>query len=146
MFGQGSGGTIAILSASVDPRIKALDVLDPWGDWPDWLAKSPQVPDAERAAYLKPEFLAKVAPLDPVVWLPKLTDRAHVEITSCRQIVEDHLHVVHRGSNRLLQLTDEPLLKWAITIPLAGEGRGCYSGTDPPPRDIRRDTGRQEGF
>jgi hypothetical protein len=30
---------------------------------------------------------------------------------------------VHRGSNRLLQLTDEPLLKWAITIPLAGEGR-----------------------
>jgi hypothetical protein len=75
MFGQGSGGTIAILSASVGPRIKALDVLDPWGDWPDWLAKSPQVPDAERAAYLKPEFLAKAAPLDPVVWLPKLTDR-----------------------------------------------------------------------
>jgi acetyl esterase/lipase len=35
MFGQGSGGAIAILSAAADSRIVALDVLDPWGDWPD---------------------------------------------------------------------------------------------------------------
>ena len=33
IFGEGSGGTIALLAASVDPRIKAVDVLDPWGDW-----------------------------------------------------------------------------------------------------------------
>ncbi len=72
MFGQGSGGTIAVLAAAVDPRIKALDVLDPWGDWPDWLAKSPRVPEIERANYLKPEFLKRVAPFDPVQWLPKL--------------------------------------------------------------------------
>src|SRR5208282_1929546 len=72
MFGQGSGGTIALLAAAVDPRIKALDVLDPWGDWPDWLAKSPRVPDEERANYLNPEFLKRVAPFDPVQWLPKL--------------------------------------------------------------------------
>ena len=32
MFGEGSGGTIALLAASVDPRIKAVDVLNPWGD------------------------------------------------------------------------------------------------------------------
>src|ERR1700734_1539970 len=31
MFGVGSGGTIAILAAAVDPRIKAIDVIDPWG-------------------------------------------------------------------------------------------------------------------
>lgn len=76
MFGQGSGGTIAILAASADPRIRALDLLDPWGDWPDWLAKSSLVPEEERPSYLKPEFLAGVAPLDPVRVLPELTTQA----------------------------------------------------------------------
>lgn len=71
MFGQGSGGAIAILASAADPRIKVVDVLEPWADWPDWLAKSKVVPEPERAAYLKPEFLARVAPLDPVQWLPK---------------------------------------------------------------------------
>ncbi len=75
IFGQGSGGTIAILSAAVDPRLKAVDILDPWGDWPDWLAKSPRVPENERANFLTPEFLSKVAPIDPVQWLPQLKDR-----------------------------------------------------------------------
>ncbi|WP_164981528.1 alpha/beta hydrolase family protein [Silvibacterium dinghuense] len=69
IFGQGSGGTIAILAAATDSRIQAVDVMDPWGDWPNWLAKSPQVPESERPAYLRPEFLASVAPLDPVHWL-----------------------------------------------------------------------------
>jgi hypothetical protein len=68
MFGEGSGAAIAILAAAADTRIKALDLVDPWGDWPDWLAKSTLVPDDERADYLKPEFLKKVAPLDPVAW------------------------------------------------------------------------------
>ena len=36
----GSGAAIAILAAAIDPRLKALDLVDPWGDWPDWLAKS----------------------------------------------------------------------------------------------------------
>jgi hypothetical protein len=70
MFGEGSGGTIALLAASVDPRIKAVDVLDPWGDWPVWLATSPIVPDKERAEYLKPGFLTPLAPFDPVKILP----------------------------------------------------------------------------
>jgi len=76
MFGQGSGGTIAILSAAVDPRIKTLDLMDPWGDWPDWLAKSPQIPESERATYLKPDFVAKVMPYDSVRWLPQLKGRS----------------------------------------------------------------------
>jgi hypothetical protein len=75
MFAQGSGASIAILASAVDPRIKVLDAVDPWGDWPDWLATSPVVPEAERAAYLKPEFLKKVAPLDPVIWMPKIQAR-----------------------------------------------------------------------
>jgi hypothetical protein len=75
MFGQGSGGTIAILAATVDPRIHALDLLDPWGDWPDWLAKSTLVPEEERPMYLKPKNLASLAPLDPVRWLPELKNR-----------------------------------------------------------------------
>ena len=40
MFAQGSGASIAILASAADPRIKVLDVLDPWGDWPTWMATS----------------------------------------------------------------------------------------------------------
>ena len=72
MIGIGSGATIAILAAHADPRIKALDLLDPWGDWPDWLRESPAVPDAERAKYTAPEFLKSVAKLDPVAYLQSL--------------------------------------------------------------------------
>jgi len=72
IFGDGSGATIAILAASVDPRIKALDLLDPWGDWPDWMSESTLVPDAERAGFLQPEFLAGIADFDPVKVLPAL--------------------------------------------------------------------------
>ncbi|HTV53489.1 MAG TPA: alpha/beta hydrolase [Terriglobia bacterium] len=71
-FGDGSGATIAILAAAADPRIKTLDLLDPWGDWPDWVAKSTLIPENERADYLKPEWLKGVAPLDPIKWLPEL--------------------------------------------------------------------------
>lgn len=72
MYGQGSGGTIAILSASVDKRIKAVDVLDPWGDWPDWMAQSALIPDEERALYQTPAYLQSVSIFDPVRFLPIL--------------------------------------------------------------------------
>jgi hypothetical protein len=72
MFAQGSGASIAILASAVDPRIKVLEALDPWGDWPIWVATSPFVPADERAEYVKPEFLKKVAGLEPVDWLPKI--------------------------------------------------------------------------
>src|SRR5215469_8190954 len=55
MLGQGSGGAIAILAAAADSRLRALDLLDPWGDWPDWLATASIVPAEERANYLKPD-------------------------------------------------------------------------------------------
>ena len=72
MFTQGSGASIAILASAVDPRIKVLEALDPWGDWPTWMAASPFVPEDERAQYVKPDFLKKVATLEPVDWLPKI--------------------------------------------------------------------------
>jgi hypothetical protein len=75
MFGQGSGGTIAILAAAVDTRIKTINLIDPWGDWPDWMASSARVPEVERPRYVTPEFRKKIAPFDPVVWLPKLAQR-----------------------------------------------------------------------
>jgi hypothetical protein len=75
MYGQGSGASIALLAASVDPRIAVLDLLDPWGDWPEWIQHSPLVPDEERAGLLRSAFLDKVAPLDPVKVLPSLGDR-----------------------------------------------------------------------
>jgi len=72
MFATGSGASIAILAAAADSRIRAIDLLNPWGDWPDWLAQSAIIPEAERPNYLKPDFLNKVAPLDPVKFLPQL--------------------------------------------------------------------------
>jgi hypothetical protein len=72
MWGDGVGASIAIMAAAVDPRIKALDLLDPWGDWPDWLAKSSLIPDKLRPDYLKPEFFKMVENLEPVKWLPQL--------------------------------------------------------------------------
>ena len=75
MWGQGSGASIAILAAAADPRIAVLDLLNPWGDWPDWLKSSPVVPAAERTKYLTPEFLQSVAAVDPVAYLPRLGGR-----------------------------------------------------------------------
>jgi hypothetical protein len=72
MFGQGSGGAIAVLAAAADPRIKAIDLMGPWGDWPDFLAEVKGIPAQEKPDYLKPEFLKKVEPLEPVRYLPTL--------------------------------------------------------------------------
>jgi hypothetical protein len=84
MFGQGSGGAIGILAAAADPRIKTLDVLTPWGDWPSWLAKSKFIPEDQRAKYVTPEFLARVAALDPVQWVAKVKVRS-LRIQNVRQ-------------------------------------------------------------
>lgn len=72
MFSQGSGASIAILASGVDARIKALDTIDPWGDWPTWMAHSPFIPEEERAEFVKPAFLERVAGLDPVNWIQKI--------------------------------------------------------------------------
>jgi len=76
IYGDGSGATIAILAAAVDPRIMSLDLVDPWGDWPNWIAASPRIPEKERPAFLTPEFLRKVALLDPMKWLPELKTKS----------------------------------------------------------------------
>jgi len=72
MFGLGSGGTIAILAASADARITTVDVLDPWGDWPDWFASSALLSPEERTKDQGKEFLQPLVSLDPITYLPKL--------------------------------------------------------------------------
>ena len=75
IFGQGSGGAIAVLAAAADPRIKVIDLLSPWGDWPEWAAKTALLKPADRPGYTRPDFLKRVAPLDPVAWLSRLKGR-----------------------------------------------------------------------
>ncbi|HEY0797185.1 MAG TPA: alpha/beta hydrolase [Acidisarcina sp.] len=75
MFGQGSGGAIAVLAAAADPRIKVLDLLDPWGDWPTWVAKAPDVSAQQRSALLEPGVQKQLEPLEPVHYLPQLKTR-----------------------------------------------------------------------
>ena len=122
MFGMGSGATIAILAAHVDPRIKALDLLDPWGDWPDWLKSSPVVPDTERARYLSPEFLKSVAALDPLDYLPVLKPpsfRLQVTLSdpATPDIAKQRLAKAVSDQSRLVKYTDaQDLLKaWKIS-------------------------------
>jgi hypothetical protein len=76
MFGNGSGGAIAVLASVVDARIKVLDLQAPWGDWKYWLSESRVVPEDERLTFIKPDFLANVVPLDPIAWLPKIHARS----------------------------------------------------------------------
>lgn len=132
VFGQGSGGTIAILAAAADPRLKAVDTLDPWGDWSDWLAKSSVVPEAERPAYLRPEFLDKVRPLEPTDWLPKVKSSAlrlqfvtgsasvpelameQMEAVAAHDTSTLHYTVIrYKDTNNLIQQTDNGrLFNW----------------------------------
>ena len=90
MLGEGSGGAIAILAAAADPRIGFVDAINPWGDWPDWLKESSVVPDNERAGYLEPEFLGKVASLDPLKYLPHFSpERIRIEEVSSDPMTPD---------------------------------------------------------
>lgn len=72
MWGDGSGASIAIMAAAVDPRIKVLDLLNPWGDWPDWVAKTTLIPDDQRGEYVTPHFLSAMENLEPMKWLSAL--------------------------------------------------------------------------
>lgn len=72
IYGIGAGATIAALAASVDSRIKAVELVDPWGDWPTWMKLSDVVPEEERPLFLTPQFLAQVASFDPLAVLPNL--------------------------------------------------------------------------
>jgi hypothetical protein len=76
MYGQGSGGTIAILASSVDKRIRAINVLTPWGDWPNFFSQTRYVAADKRAKFMAPEFQTKIAPFDPVKVLPKVQARS----------------------------------------------------------------------
>ena len=82
MFGEGSGAAIAILAAAADSRIKAVDLVDPWGDWPVWMSQSSLVPEEERGDYVKPEFLKKLAPLEPVSWFGRVKAAVRLQYLS----------------------------------------------------------------
>ena len=126
MFGQGSGGTIAILAVSVDPRIKAINVLDPWGNWPEWMAKSTLIPEDERPDYITPVFLEKVAALDPIHVLPHLTLPVHLQDTfyekETPKVSKDRIESVMPGSGTVTRyatpeefkedLAEGKLLNW----------------------------------
>ena len=76
MYGQGSGGTIAILASAVDKRIRALDVLTPWGDWPNFFASGQYSTADKRAKFQAPEFQSQIAPFDPVTLIPRVQARS----------------------------------------------------------------------
>jgi hypothetical protein len=72
IFGVGAGATIAVGAASADSRIRAIDLVDPWGDWPVWMARSEVIPEEERSRYITSDFLKTISAFDPVALLPGL--------------------------------------------------------------------------
>jgi pimeloyl-ACP methyl ester carboxylesterase len=110
MYGEGSGAAIAIMAAAADPRIKALDLVDPWGDWPDWLAKSGLVPDNERAGYVRQDFLQRVAPLDPLQWFGKVTIPVRLQYLSdpvvTPQTARDRITAVAPKQTKIISRSD----------------------------------------
>lgn len=99
IFATGSAATAAILAAAADPRITAIDLLNPWGDWPDWLPKSELVGMAGCDVCTKPDFLPALAPLDPVKWLPTLKTpyiriRHFVENGQTPRLAQDKMEAV----------------------------------------------------
>ena len=126
MFGMGSGASIAILAAHADTRIKALDLLDPWGDWPEWLKASPVVPDDERSKYLTPEFLKSVAGLDPVSYLSSLRSRnlrlqQTLSEPETPKIAKEHIAAAMANPKQLVVYANaEDLLKAWETSGLSG--------------------------
>jgi len=62
-----------VLAAEADARIAVLDLLNPWGDWPNWIKDSAQIPDEERAPLLKPVFLEGVSGWTQCIYLPNLS-------------------------------------------------------------------------
>jgi hypothetical protein len=168
MFGMGSGATIAILAAHADSRIKTLDLLDPWGDWPDWLRESPVVPDAERSKYLTPEFLKSVATLDPVAYLPSLkTQNLRLQQTLTEPVTpqpaKDRIAAAVRNPTEVVRYGNATdLLKEWQTMGLSGwikqamrlripgasrdDGRVAESGKGLTPMDVsgRGDTTQHE--
>jgi hypothetical protein len=113
MYSQGSGATIAILTSAVDPRLKVLDAIDPWGDWPVWFAHSTFPPEDERAQYLTPDFLKKAALLDPVDWLARIKAKnfrlqdATFETTTPKGAKEKLRSAVPAGSTVVIYKTPE---------------------------------------
>jgi hypothetical protein len=146
MFGEGSGGSIAILSAAADSRIQTIDVLDPWGDWPDWMAASVLIPEEERPSYIKPEFLNKIAPLDPVAWLPKLKTQ-HIRI---QQVMDDS--ITPKVAKEKIEAAAPPntqLVKYASTQQFFGAAGGgrifqwakqqlSPAPAPPPPQNVQK--------
>jgi hypothetical protein len=65
----------------VEPKLKRIDLIDPWGDWPDWMAGSRMILEDERPKLTGKDFLASVAGLDPVHFLPGI-DPSRVQMVS----------------------------------------------------------------
>ncbi|MGA9542556.1 MAG: alpha/beta hydrolase [Candidatus Sulfotelmatobacter sp.] len=146
MWGDGSGASIAIMAAAVDPRIKALDLLDPWGDWPDWLAKSSLVPERERAGYLTPQFLKKVDNLDPLKWLPQVkTQQVRLQyieqgVTITPDEVKEKMEAAAPGSAKIVQYENTK----AFVTEVGAKGTGFdWIKEQLGPSDEKRGTGDQ---
>ncbi len=123
MFGEGTGGTIAILAAAADSRIKVVDALDPWGDWPNFLKDSPVVAEApDHEAFMKPAFMKSVANLDPVKWLPEL--KTPVRIQQVRQ--DEAMPMVCKDNIKSAAPKQAEVVRFELPMDLTkreGEGR-----------------------
>ena len=72
MLGVGSGGSVALMAAAHEPAIRVVQVLNPWGNWPEWIAKCKEVIPADKPKFLTKKYLASVAKFEPTEEVKKL--------------------------------------------------------------------------
>jgi hypothetical protein len=113
MFGQGSGGTAGILASSVDPRIKVLDALSPWGDWKNWTKSASEIRTPEdRKRFSSNPFLKTIEPYDPFVHLPKVKAQ-HLRM----QFIRKTANVVDAAVDRMVKAAPARTVKKVYSDP-----------------------------
>ena len=69
LVGHDFGAMYSSIIFGADPAPRGLVMMAPTARWADWFLKYWQIPDPEA------DYLAAMAPLDPVTWLPMAGDR-----------------------------------------------------------------------
>ena len=69
LVGHDFGAMYSSIIFGADPAPRGLVMMAPTARWADWFLKYWQIPDPEA------DYLAAMAPLDPVTWLPEAGDR-----------------------------------------------------------------------
>jgi dienelactone hydrolase len=95
--GHDFGAMYGTLAAAVDPRVKFFVFMAGTQSFSDWFLYGPKPPEDE-----KQKFIAEMAPLDPIKYLPKL------KMPILFQFAKEDEHVTKERAEALAAAANEP--------------------------------------